>query len=54
MIVFQIVMIACVVLPRTNSLNRDHVEQIDGPKEESNRKANDNKQSLMLCQQMVK
>ena len=54
MIVFQIVMIACVVLPRTNSLNRDHVEQIDGPKEESNRKANDNKQSLVLCQQMVK
>ena len=54
MIVFQIVMIACVVLPRTNSLNRDHVEQIDGPKEESNPVANDNKQTLVLCKQKVK
>ena len=50
----QIVVLACVVLPKTNSLKRDHVEQIDGPKEESNPEANDNKQSLMLCQQMVK
>ena len=50
----QIVVFACVALPRTNSLNIDHVEKIDGPKEKSNPEAADNKQSLMLCQQMVK